>query len=411
MAAHSELGASGAHRWIACPGSVNLSRGVPGKTSSYAKEGTAAHDVAERALQLDIPAIRFLGEEIEVEGETFEVTEEMCLAVQDYLDRIWADIRHYNSRYEIFIEVRFDLSAIYPGMFGTCDCAVYFPDLDLLIVYDFKYGQGIAVEPDDNKQLKYYGLGALIKLNKPVQHIELVIIQPRAYHHKGPIRRWMTNLQHLQDYVQELIAAAKRTEDPNAPLHAGPHCTFCDGAGLCPEQANKALAVARSEFSDLRDSTLNLPDPQLLTPAELAYILDGADMLEDWLKAVRKKGHTFVELGTDVPTYRLVAKQGRRRWSGDEQQTAMRLKAMGLTDEQIWEFKLRSPAKVEKVTHKNTHAALADLYNKVSSGSTLVKVASGDDRPTMPPKAALEFEPVTAQYAESNTSDRVPITF
>ena len=48
---HSELSASGAYRWMACPGSVQLCRTVPAKpSSSYALEGTAAHELAENPV-------------------------------------------------------------------------------------------------------------------------------------------------------------------------------------------------------------------------------------------------------------------------------------------------------------------------------------------------------------------------
>ena len=38
---HAILGASSSHRWLACPGSIRLSAGMPGTSSVYADEGTA----------------------------------------------------------------------------------------------------------------------------------------------------------------------------------------------------------------------------------------------------------------------------------------------------------------------------------------------------------------------------------
>ena len=43
---HSELGASACARWSVCPGSVVPSRGIERKSSVYADEGTAAHELA-----------------------------------------------------------------------------------------------------------------------------------------------------------------------------------------------------------------------------------------------------------------------------------------------------------------------------------------------------------------------------
>ena len=47
---HSPLGGSGAYRWMPCPGSVLMSRGVENPESEYAALGTAAHTLAANCL-------------------------------------------------------------------------------------------------------------------------------------------------------------------------------------------------------------------------------------------------------------------------------------------------------------------------------------------------------------------------
>ena len=47
---HSALGASSCKRWWHCPGSVSLSAGLPNESSDAAREGTAAHALAEQCL-------------------------------------------------------------------------------------------------------------------------------------------------------------------------------------------------------------------------------------------------------------------------------------------------------------------------------------------------------------------------
>jgi len=62
---HAILGASSASRWIGCPGSVNAIAALPKReverTSLYADEGTAAHNLAERCLREDIDPAHSLG--------------------------------------------------------------------------------------------------------------------------------------------------------------------------------------------------------------------------------------------------------------------------------------------------------------------------------------------------------------
>src|SRR5438093_12672015 len=48
---HALLSPSSAARWLRCPGSVELCKGVAGKGSEYASEGTRAHELAAAILR------------------------------------------------------------------------------------------------------------------------------------------------------------------------------------------------------------------------------------------------------------------------------------------------------------------------------------------------------------------------
>ena len=50
-AAHALLGASSAHRWLACPPSARLEASKPDSTSEAAAEGTLAHELVELKLK------------------------------------------------------------------------------------------------------------------------------------------------------------------------------------------------------------------------------------------------------------------------------------------------------------------------------------------------------------------------
>ena len=51
MTLHSRFGASAAHRWMRCPGSIQASEGLPNVSSEFAAEGTLLHGVAEDILR------------------------------------------------------------------------------------------------------------------------------------------------------------------------------------------------------------------------------------------------------------------------------------------------------------------------------------------------------------------------
>ena len=85
---HAALGASTAHRWMSCPGSVRLSAGIEVRASTYAEEGAAAHMLAKICLHewFDAPAL--IGRKV----NDHVVDAEMADAVQVYLDAVRAEL-------------------------------------------------------------------------------------------------------------------------------------------------------------------------------------------------------------------------------------------------------------------------------------------------------------------------------
>lgn len=75
---HSEWSPSGFKQIMLCPGSKVLQAGAPRATSSYAAEGTAAHALLTDCLNNGTAASEFLGMEIEADGMTFDVDDDMA---------------------------------------------------------------------------------------------------------------------------------------------------------------------------------------------------------------------------------------------------------------------------------------------------------------------------------------------
>jgi hypothetical protein len=370
--AHSPIGASSMYRWSACPGSVRLSAGVESKSSKYAEEGTEAHEWAAKVLTLDavlddVPSV------------------EMTDAVKVYRDECFADVGA-----ERLVEHKFDLTQVYPGLFGTADCVVWIPAQKLLRVIDFKYGAGIPVEVTGNPQLRYYALGALMTCGYHPTEVEMVIVQPRCPHPAGPVRRERISAADLIDFATELIDYAKATENPDAPVVPGDHCRFCpaSGAGRCPAIREKANAVAARVFAPgvAYDAT------------ELADALRWAPVLEAWLKNMREFAYAEAEAGRCPPGFKLVAKRASRVWK-DEASAEQACKSLGLGELEMYgEPNLVSPAQIEKaltarkIKPADRKAALDPLVESVSSGHTLV--ADSDPRPPVRQDAAEVFSNV-----------------
>jgi hypothetical protein len=374
--AHASLGASGADRWMNCTGSVRMTEGLPNVDTVYTKEGTAAHTLLEKCLQLNVEPVVFLDTEL----HGVAVTEDMCEAVQVAVDYVRGLAASKGA--ELTLEKRFSLATLNPPapMFGTSDCQVYLPSERHLYVIDYKHGVGYAVDARGNPQLRYYGLGAILDgawSPQQVEHVTLVIIQPRAVHPDGIIRSETITFEELYEWSGELMAKADETLHANAPLTTGPWCRFCRASAQCPARLTDAQALARIEFAS---DEIVPPAVESLTLPEMILVMEKAPVIEAWLKDIRTHIETTLIAGGVVPGYKLVAKRATRKW-GNEQATVAFLEQTGFDADEYETRKLKSPAQVEKLIGKKNLPT--DLVVKESSGYTVAP--EYDKRPALLP--------------------------
>lgn len=321
---HAELGASGAHRWMKCAGSINASRGVPDVRTEYAEEGIAAHALAERCLTKGVDADAFIGVMLEIPVETdvtgygdykadvlkWTVDEDMAEDVQVYVDFVRSMFKGADVTY---VEKQFDLSPLNPPgpMFGTSDAVAWFEEESLLDIADLKYGY-MVVDVDENEQLLMYLLGAVVALHVKPKRLRMTIVQPRAGHPDGIIRRTEVTWEGLVAFKKELFARARATLDPAAPRVIGEHCKFCRALPRCPEQHENALTVAQDEFQAI-------PEPDQLTEEQLLFVLEKASLVEAWFNSIRSYVRARIESGEEMTGWKLVDKRATRKWVNEDQ--------------------------------------------------------------------------------------------
>lgn len=239
---HSIIGASSMHRWEPCPGSVKLSQGMPNNSSIYAQLGTATHELIGLSME-------------QAFGEGKPTTEvlknhfDAMIVYSDYIEKIKAD----DPDCAVHIEHKFDMSFIFPDLYGQADTVIWHKKQKLLRVIDYKHGAGLPVEAQNNRQISYYGLGAITTLGYKPMWVELTIVQPRCYHPSGSIRTWTVPNIYFIDFKADLIAAAKATLKKNARRKAGGHCIFCPAKTVCPEKLKSASAGFKKESAFYSD--------------------------------------------------------------------------------------------------------------------------------------------------------------
>ena len=171
-----------------CAGSVDLAAKQPeGATSFAAAEGTFAHDIAATHIRSNgvMAAKDCLGVTGTVYGHAIICDQDMVDGVQLYLDTIAGlklDVLHVELNITPALQ-QWDRDA---G--GTADYVTYSLPRKLLRVFDFKYGAGMFVSADDNKQLKIYALGVLLTIKQPIDFVEVYIVQPR-FEGAEPVRK------------------------------------------------------------------------------------------------------------------------------------------------------------------------------------------------------------------------------
>jgi len=224
--AHARLSASESHRWMECPGSVQLIEKLPPqlkrKSSWHADQGTAAHALGELCLKTRRTPKGYMNKEI----AGFEVDQDMVEAVDVYLAEIAAQRKRY-PKAEFAVEKRFDGSWFDPDMFGTGDYSLS-AIFDRFIITDYKHGKGVPVEVVQNPQLKIYGFLGAAEDDFQYDVAEFVIAQPRAPHRDGGIRRWEMPMADLKAWGFDVLKpAADATRKKDAPLVSGDHCKWC----------------------------------------------------------------------------------------------------------------------------------------------------------------------------------------
>jgi Protein of unknown function (DUF2800) len=356
MAQHSNIvGGSTAKRVINCPGSVALVAQMPPKPSSvYADTGTLLHNVIADVLDGKATPQDFLGTVHADVTLDQDLIDNKLLPALAALNEIDPDkIMEYET------EVVVGFGDLLPGVFGSSDIVGRIGDTAYIV--DWKFGDGVAVDVEENPQLMFYAAAAMRTpaaqwAFEGATKVELVIVQPPY------VKRWETTPRRIQLFEKELMQAVKVAQRPDAPLAQGDWCRWCAGKAICPIMTG---AADRAMVAALKSVDV----------ADVSDHLKMADLLEGWIKEVRALAMQTLEAGLPVPGYKLVPKRGMRQWV-DENKALEAMRAMGVNAMELTEMTILSPAKAEKVLKKHKLALPDDHVVSVSSGNTL---ASEDD--------------------------------
>ena len=380
MSSHARLSASAAHRWIKCPGSIQLTeklkkeKKIPHRSSSpSAREGTAAHSLLEWCLLelvrngcWDISAKEYKGDSILLDSNddaellvgsskmkeplkgnaVFLVNDNMIEAVDTCINHVRSVLESMGASefgipddIQIELEAKINLDHIpdyknYLG--GTVDVRIA-QFMGELHIIDYKHGQGVPVSAVDNQQLLMYSLGSDIMDDSMPESVHLTIVQPRCPKVE-PVQVWEVGPDHIRDWAHDMLNAVDQALSKNPPLNPGPsQCHWCKASAHCPATHSLAIEMAKKDFAD---EVQNLPD------AKFVELFSQVDTIRQVCKALEERARFEMQSGKEIPGYKLVQKKTNRRWvQGAEE----KLKEKKVPKKYMYETKLTSFTKLEKI--------------------------------------------------------------
>lgn len=370
---HARLSASGAKKWINCPGSIQLEENFEDKPSQFAEEGTNAHALGEAKIRLATKEYNRTKYHNAIRN--LEITEDMEDYAESYKNYV---IERYNSALQktpdaiLMLEQRLDFSKYVPDGFGTGD-AVIIAEGKLEII-DLKYGKGVEVSAVDNPQLRLYALGAYEAFDMlyGFDTVEMTIYQPRL----DNISSENISVAELLEWGESVKKAAQLANDDSViKCVAGKHCDtgFCKARPVCRAYAEERQKMAVYDFKP----------PAMLTVAEIADIIEQSASLEKWAKLVCDYAlEQAYKHGVEYPGYKVVEGRSNRKYSKPDSEVAKILTDNGYQESDILVHKLKGITDIEKLLGKKTFAEVLGSYVVKPPGKPTL-VCSEDKRPAI----------------------------
>ena len=324
MAEHTRvIRPSGLSLLLVCPGSWRMQQEVPPVADSDEElEGQAAHLVA-----MGVASKRWeprVGDKFPHAGRDWEIDDDMLDGALLYAEEAQF---HRDARYEDPVDARYvipdcygtpDYWRAYEAAFGVyagadtrCETRIH------LKVVDYKYGFR-HVEVFENSQLIAYALGVQGRLQLPWDTpVCLTIVQPRSYHHEGPVREWretdgqQLTLQHLYHYaLHYIVPAVVEAQCAEPRTISGPHCVDCQASHLFPTYRKSTSNVLQY---------VGKAQPEQMSPqavgVELRLVKWAIKMLEGREAGLKAHAEACINAGVQVPYWRMGSAPGRLAWA------------------------------------------------------------------------------------------------
>lgn len=324
MTVHAKLRPpSSSHRWLSCPGSVNVMQLYPNDPSVASQKGDVAHDLLNTAITFGVVPTH----------QDIDLTYSAMFAYEKVMET--HDEYKAKGKVELHSEITLDIHET--GEIGTTD--IIFVTDTLIHIIDFKNGY-VPVEINKNPQIMLYLCGAISRWGERKKY-KISVIQPNYPHRDGLYRHYDVDQDTLDWFKREVQYAMMHDH-----LVAGKHCktSYCPHRGACEvflpwAQENLKLAWSPSEFSAMTDD-------------QLAEALDQIDTMQGWHNQLRGEAlRRMTHLNRNINGFKVVRARQDRDFADATARAKVyaNLEAMGVPRDALYDRTPISVAGVERI--------------------------------------------------------------
>lgn len=379
MTKHALLGASSSHKWLHCTPSARLEETIQEEKSTYAEEGTLAHEIGELKLRKafiePMGARTFNSKLKKLQGNPL-YQEEMLRHTDTYLNYVSGIAHEFTSPPYIAIEKRIDYSTYAPEGFGTGDCIVI--GGNTLHVIDLKYGKGVSVSAEANTQMMLYALGAYIEYSflYAIEFVKMVIVQPRL----DSISEYVMPISDLLAWGESIKPIAQKAFNGEGEFVPDDHCRFCRAKAIC--RARTEMHSALEDFG--------MQKPPLISNDEVGQILIRARNLAKWVSDLEDYALAEILKGNNIAGWKAVAGTARRKFI-DVDKAFATLKANGIQEEMLYKREPITLTATEELIGKAQFKELLSEYVETPPGKPTLAELSDKREPITRISAQEDF--------------------
>ena len=219
----------------------------------------------------------------------------------------------------------------------------------------------------------------------------MVIHQPRLDH----ISEAELLIEDLLEFGERAKICAEICSMPDAePIAGEKQCHWCRAKVNCPAAAKLVADTMGMDFENLTSDEIPIAEGPELTNEQLPAVYTKLDFIESWCSSIRGYVYEALRTGEKIAGYKMVTGKRGNRAFRDEDEAIKIMKGMRLKVDEMYDRKLKSPAKMEKLLKKDKPGKWEKIVDLITQSEGKPVVALESDKREAIGAVADDFDEV-----------------